>query len=100
MVIAKEDFLPKALVIFDRNYDERKNPASTSFTFVNREVNWNMLPGLLQPWKKHFYQPKTPFGWKKVVEKYEMPPDSHHFAPAAIGNVNQAQRNTSDRAAR
>jgi TIGR03009 family protein len=100
VIIAKEDFLPKALTVFDRNWDPRRNPAKTSFTFVSREVNWNMLLDQLQPWKKHFYQPKTPFGWKKVVEKYEVPPDSHHFAPAAIGNVNQAQRNTNDRTPR
>jgi len=100
VIIAQEDFLPKALVIFDRNWDERSNPAKTSFTFVNREVNWNMLLDRLKIWEREFYEPKTPSGWEKVVEKFQVSPDSHHFAPAAIGNVNQANRNTNNRAPR
>jgi len=100
VIIAKEDFLPKALVLFDRNWDPRRNPTRTTFTFINREVNWNMLLDQLQPWKKQFYEPKTPIGWKKVVEKFQVSPDSHQFAPTAIGNVNQAQRNTNDRTQR
>lgn len=100
VVIAQEDFLPKGLIIFDRNLDPRQKPARTTFTFDKRETNWNILLDQLQPWKSKFYEPKVPFGWKKVVEKYETPPGSQDFAPASSGGVSEARRGQSGRSPR
>ncbi len=92
VIIAQEDFLPKGLILFDRNFNQRENPARTTFTFDKREKNWNMLLDQLTFWRSKFYEPKVPFGWKKVVEKYEAPPGSQDFAPAAFGGVSEARR--------
>lgn len=97
VIIAQQDFLPQGLVIFDRNYDPRKNPVRTTFAFEKRETNWNMLLDQLTPWKSKFYEPKTPFGWKKVVEKYQTPPSSQDFAPAGLDGVSEASRNQNRR---
>jgi hypothetical protein len=91
VIIAQEDFLPKGLVIFDRNFNPVRNPARSTFTFENREVNWSVALQQLTPWNREFFEPKPPLGWKKVVEKYDLPPEAQEFAPAAVGGVNQAQ---------
>lgn len=83
VIIDHADFLPKGIVIFDRNFDPVRNPARTTFTFENRETNWNMVLQQVRFWEREFYEPKTPFGWKKVVDKYQAPQDSEQFAPAA-----------------
>ena len=62
IVIAEEDFLPKGMILYYRN------GAQTNFVFEGRETNWNMLAQQLIPWHREFHQPKTPSGWKKVVE--------------------------------
>ena len=92
VIIAQADFLPKGLVIFDRNFDQARNPARTTFTFDNREVNWSVALQQLAPWMNEFYEPKVPFGWKKVVEKYDVAPRPQEFAPQeAPSGVNQAR---------
>jgi TIGR03009 family protein len=91
VIIAQDDFLPKGLVIFDRNFDSVRNPARSTFTFENREVNWSVALQQLNLFNREFYEPKPPFGWKKVVEKYDVPPDVQDVAPAAAGGINQAR---------
>jgi len=91
IIIAQDDFLPKGLVIFDRNFNPVRNPARSTFTFENREVNWSVALQQLNIFNREFYEPKPPLGWKKVVEKYDVPPEAQEFAPAAAGGVNQAQ---------
>lgn len=81
VIIDQADFLPKGLVIFDRNFDPYRNPARTTFTFENREVNWSVA---WQIFTREFYEPKVPFGWKKVEEKYEAPPQADEYAPATV----------------
>lgn len=67
IIIAKEDFLPKAIHIYDVNYDARRNPARTAFTFEDRKVNPFDLGkfDVLKLWSRDFYDPKTPRGWKR-----------------------------------
>ncbi len=91
VIIAQDDFLPKGLVIFDRNFDPARNAARSTFTFENREVNWSVALQQLNIFHRDFHEPKTPFGWKKVVEKYEEPQDVQVVAPAAGSDLNQAQ---------
>ena len=96
--IDPNDFLPKGLVIFDRNFDPIKNPARTTFAFENREVNWNVALDKLNIFTREFYEPKVPFGWKKVIERYDEPAPAAESAPPATVNrngaapTNQAQR--------
>jgi len=92
VIIAQQDFLPQGLVIFDRNFDPRKNPVRTTFTFEKRDTNWSVVLDQLQPWKSKFYEPKVPSGWKKVVEKFQTHPGSQNFAPAVSGGISQARR--------
>jgi TIGR03009 family protein len=92
VIIDQTDFLPKGLVIFDRNFDPRENPARTTFTFAEREVNWSVAFQALKWWEKEFFEPSPPSGWTKVVEKYDAPPDAQVYAPSGVDNTNQAQR--------
>ena len=65
VIIDQAEFLPAGLVIFDRNFDRGRNPARTTFTFENLEVNWDDAEGTFD---REFGEPKVPEGWKKVVE--------------------------------
>ena len=62
VILAEEDFLPKGMVLFHRNNFQ------TTFKFENRETNWNILAQQLIPFINHFFNPRVPAGWTKVVE--------------------------------
>ncbi len=66
LIIAKEDFLPKAMHMFNPLYDPAKgNEASRYFTFENRRVN-NELDKLAD-FMKRFVSPRLPgLAWKRV----------------------------------
>jgi TIGR03009 family protein len=65
VIIDQADFLPRGLMVFDRNFDSGKNPARTVYAFENREVNWDDTEG---SFASECGEPKVPEGWKKVVE--------------------------------
>lgn len=73
VIIDEKDFLPKAIQIFDRNFEPRTNPSRTAFTFEEREINWNVNFEMLNIFFRAFYKPATPSGWKREVHKYEEP---------------------------
>jgi TIGR03009 family protein len=87
VIIDHSDFLPKGLVIFDRNFDPVRNPTRTTLTFDNRQVNWSVALDRLNIFYREFYEPKVPFGWKKRIEKYDAPPNADQFAPAGLDNA-------------
>ena len=66
LVIAKEDFLPKALHMFGPLYDPTKgNEASEYYTFENREVNSQLIK--LTDFLGFFVKPRLPgLNWKRV----------------------------------
>ena len=75
IIIDQKEFLPKALILFKRTFTER-SPARETFAFEDRQVNltWkNFLQGL-QVWKRDFFAPAVPAGWKKVVQEIEAGP--------------------------
>lgn len=80
VIIDDQEFLPKALQTFDPNFDPQKRPIRTVFTFDKRELNWSL--NSFNPFAKEFYEPKTPFGWKKVVEPFL--PEATEPPPAEI----------------
>lgn len=78
LVIAKEDFLPKAMHMYDPQYDPKKgNESSRYFTFENRQVN-----SQLDKFKDSlglFVKPKLPgLNWKRV----QMRPTGNNQAAA------------------
>jgi hypothetical protein len=96
VIIDEKDFLPKAIQVFDPAYDPQKRPIRTVFTFKKREVNWNLALENLRFWEAEFYEPRTPLGWKKVVEPFMPEPGQQQQQPPAAGNaLPTAQRPTS-----
>lgn len=67
VIIAQEDFLPKVLVVYDRNFDPGRNPARTTFVFEKRQTNWTLSSNQLNIFHRQFVEPEMPPGWKKVV---------------------------------
>jgi len=65
VIIDQGEFLPVGLLIFDKNFDSRRNPTRTTYTFDNVEVNWDDAEGTFD---RKFGEPNVPDGWKKVVE--------------------------------
>ena len=73
IILDEKDFLPKALDVYAPNYNSKTNRAHTAYAFEQRETTAKADNALLDPeklkfWKKQFYEPKVPSGWKKVVE--------------------------------
>ena len=63
IMIAEQDFLPTAMVLFHRNN------AKTTYVFENRETNWNTTLNMLNIFHREFFEPSLPDrGWKKIVE--------------------------------
>jgi len=68
VIIDEKDFLPKAMSIFNLNHDPKRNPSCITFAFDKRETNWNETLESLNVFHREFWEPSTPFGYKKVVE--------------------------------
>lgn len=68
--IDEKDFLPKAIQVFDPQFDAQKRAIRSVYTFKDREYNWNITLQQLNLLHREFYQPKTPIGWTKVVEPF------------------------------
>lgn len=63
IMIAEQDFLPTAMVLFHRNN------AKTTYVFENRETNWNTTLNTLNIFHREFFEPGLPDrSWKKIVE--------------------------------
>lgn len=66
IVIAEEDFLPQAMVLFHRN------KAKTTYVFEDREMNWNTTLEAINIFKRAFFEPVLPDrDWKKVAAPLE-----------------------------
>lgn len=104
IIIDEKDFLPKAMQLFDLN------PKTYSvYEFADRKVT-DSKPGLelLDPlglFQKAFYEPKTPSGYKKVIQRNDQPlgdklPAENRPANPAPAATNQAKRPTGTSGAR
>ncbi len=67
VILDAELFLPSALQIYDLAYNPPQNFTREVFVFHDRKVNERNL----NPFKKAFFKPAVPLGWKKVVEKFK-----------------------------
>jgi TIGR03009 family protein len=81
VIIDEQDFLPKAMAMFDRNYDEVRNPTCTNYVFEKREVNWNETLDKINIFAREFWEPATPLGYKKIVERYDATPAERLVTP-------------------
>jgi TIGR03009 family protein len=68
VILDEKTFLPNALEIFPPTHDGRKNTSRTSYVFANRKVNDPIHRG--RQFFGSFISPKTPRGWKKVIENF------------------------------
>lgn len=84
IIIDEADFLPKAMALFGPNYDPRTNPTCTNFVFEKREVNWNDTIDKINIFAREFWEPATPLGYKKVVERYQPTPEERTAAPGTV----------------
>ncbi len=75
VILDEKDFLPKALQVFAPNFDPKTNPSRQVYSFSGREVNNQAFDVLnkLNPFAREFFEPKTPSGWTKVVERLDAP---------------------------
>ncbi len=73
IIIDEKDFLPKGLVLFDRNFKQGKNHSRTVFNFKQRETNFGSTLDKLNIFHRHFYEPAIPKGWKKEVRQPPQP---------------------------
>ncbi len=68
IMIDEKEFLPKALEVYNPNYDKRTNPAKTVIMFENRQINaFTNQIAQLNPFMRSFFNPATPAGWKRIV---------------------------------
>jgi len=88
VIIDEQDFMPKAMVLFDPNYQPQACPSRTSFQFEDREANFSILAQQLNIFYREFYEPKTPSGWEKIIHRWDQPalPDQ------SSGTRNQAAK--------
>ena len=67
IIIARQDFLPKSMIIFSPNYDPKTNQTSQAYVFENRKINGQLAA--VQDFFGVFIKPKTPLGWSRVEQK-------------------------------
>lgn len=89
IVLDEKDFLPKFLDVYAPNYNRRTNPAHTEYEFDKRETKLksektrlDILTPFLENFRKQFFAPEVPAGWKKVTEDLNAIPAAQ---PAAKG---------------
>ncbi len=88
LILSAKTLLPAAIQIFDPNGKDR-----TVYTFSDIETNsaGQAFKELLNV----FIEPRTPLGWKKVVE--EMPSGAQPAAPPRVGSSKLRDRSTDKR---
>jgi TIGR03009 family protein len=89
VILDEKTFLPNALEVYPPNYNARSNPSRTVYVFRNRSVNDPLHRG--QEFFGRFISPKTPRGWKKIVQNFSDPAPAPSVANGAEG-TRQAQR--------
>lgn len=67
IIISRQDFLPKSMIIFSANYDPKTDPVSQAYLFENRKINDKIAA--VQDFFTVFIRPKAPLGWTRVEQK-------------------------------
>lgn len=84
IIIAADDFLPKSIHIYSRDYDAANNPNSQHFEFTNRRIN-DQLTGF-KDFFGVFIRPQTPIGWERVQLDRLQASEATATAPAGTEN--------------
>lgn len=73
VILAEDDFLPKATEIFDPNFHPQTNPARTVFEFKDRKIYKESTSPLdiRRLFAPEFFEPKVPRGWKEIYQPYQ-----------------------------
>lgn len=77
ILIDREEFLPFAISVFDRNYNPNATPPNmpnysrTVYQFSDRKTyeEGGLTASLQAMFKRSFYQPQLPSGWQRVVQQ-------------------------------
>jgi TIGR03009 family protein len=88
VILDAELFLPSALQVYDLAYNPPGNFTREVFVFHDRKVNEVNL----NPFKRAFFKPAVPFGWKKVVQKFTPGPAVTRVTPPPQRPDGQAGR--------
>ncbi len=91
VIIDETDYLPKAMVVFDRNNAPGKTASRTTFEFTQREVNFSILAEQINIFHREFFEPAVPAGWAKDVRKWNQPvaPPTAARSPADGASANR-----------
>jgi len=97
ILIDREEFLPFAISVFDRNYNPNAKPPNmpnysrTVYQFSDRKTyeEGGLTAGLQAMFKRSFYQPQLPSGWQRVVQQTPGAQQPGQ-GPANAGRPNQA----------
>jgi len=73
VIFDSKQFLPVAMQVYHRGYDGRANYSRTAYTFSDRVTNEKFSLEDLNLFRRAFYNPSTPFGWKRIVKRYGQP---------------------------
>ena len=85
IILDDKVFLPVALQLFQPNGKDR-----TVFQFQNRQEN-----DLWEKFKRDFTRPRTPTGWKRIVENHATPqPGAGQMPPVTIQRRQARQETT------
>jgi len=83
ILLNRKKFLPTALKVYLPNHDEKRNN-STAYMFDTPKVN-DPIDRLAVVFQK----PRTPWGWKRVVEQPPVAHDRHATRPAPAAGQNR-----------
>ncbi len=67
VIIARQDFLPKSIIVFPVDYDALQRPASEAYLFENRRINSSL--DKLKDFLGIFVKPSVPLGWTREEVK-------------------------------
>ena len=89
MILDRKTFLPNAMEVYPPGWNGRGNKSRTAYVFYDRQVNDPLHRS--QKFFGRFISPKTPLGWKKIVENFNEPAARPVIANAPDAN-GQAKR--------
>ena len=71
VIIDSEQFLPKAMMMFPPNFDQRTNPERDVYEFVNVQRNGNLIAQKVgEFFGNKFIDGQAPTDWKVIRNKY------------------------------
>ncbi len=95
VILDGDTFLPNAIEVYPTTYNPRTNPSRTVYVFTDRLVNDPIHRA--RDFLGGFISPKTPLGWKKIVESFNEPAPDPGVARTPTKTAQPAARRTTPR---